>query len=65
MRAADAHVVGTAVGDLPSCRHALRLIIVVGHGFIIHFMKMQRHVEVFVALMGGRMGMGVLGEAHS
>jgi len=65
MRAAHAHVVGTAGGDLPPCRHTARLITVVDSGLIIHFMKMQRHVEVFVALRGGRMGMGALGEAHS
>ena len=65
VRAAHAHVVGTAGGDLPPCRHAARLITVVDSGLIIHFRKMQRHVEVFVALRGGRMGMGALGEAHS
>jgi hypothetical protein len=63
MRAADAHVVGTAVGDLPSCRHVPRLTFVIGHGDTIHFMKMQRHVEVFVTLRGGMMGMGAL-KAH-
>ncbi len=56
MRAAHAHVVGAAACDLPSCRHAPRLLVVVDHGDIIHFMKMQRHVEVFVALRGGGWG---------
>jgi hypothetical protein len=58
MGAADAHIVGTAVGDLPSCRHAPRLITVRDMGLAIHLMKMQRHVEVFIALRGERIGMG-------
>ena len=50
--ATDAHVVRSAVGDLPPCRHVQRLIAIVNHRAIINSVHMQRRVEVAAVALG-------------
>ena len=53
MRAADAHVVDIAVGDLPPCRHGQSFLAILNYGAIIDFVTVQGHVKVVsVALRG-------------
>ncbi len=50
--ATDAHVVRSAVGDLPTCRHVQRLLAIFNIRAIINSVHMQRHVEVAAVALG-------------
>ena len=60
MCATDANVIGTAVGDLPTCRQLHNVIIVVNLVGRMNVVKMQRRVQVGAVALSGMVGRGIV-----